>query len=111
MRRTIPALLVVLALPGCSLTLPVRGHMQHSDETFTGSATGHLDGGGSLVVKTTTGASCKGTFVYVTYRQGSGTFVCDDGRTGPFNFVSTGSTGAGTGDLGGQRFTFTFGGE
>lgn len=91
------------------MTLPVRGKVQNADETFQGSATGYLDGSGRLTITTSSGASCAGDFVYINKRQGEGVFTCDDGRTGPFSFVSTGMRGSGFGDLGGKRFTFTFG--
>ncbi|MBD3768470.1 MAG: hypothetical protein IE928_11120 [Gammaproteobacteria bacterium] len=96
-------------LSGCSMTLPVRGNVQGSDETFTGTATGYMDGGGDLTIVTNTGVKCTGNFVYVTHRNGEGVFKCDDGRSGPFEFVSTGTRGTGFGDLGGQRVMFTFG--
>ena len=99
-----------LALAGCSMTLPVRGIVQNSDETFTGSATGYMGGSGDLTIVSNKGVSCTGDFVYVTSRTGEGVFQCSDGRSGPFSFVSTGSRGTGFGDLGGERFTFTFGG-
>lgn len=83
--------------------------MQNSDETFTGTATGYMDGGGNLTAVTDKGATCTGSFVYVSGRNGEGIFTCDDGRSGPFQFVSTGKRGTGYGDLGDQRFTFTFG--
>ncbi|MCD9087348.1 hypothetical protein [Stenotrophomonas sp. SY1] len=98
-----------LLLSACSMTLPVRGQIQGSDEQFTGTATGRMDGGGELSIVSNKGATCKGTFVYAERRKGEGVFTCDDGRTGPFQFVSTGTRGTGYGDLGGQRFTFTFG--
>lgn len=94
---------------GCSLTLPVRGATEAGDETFSGTATGYLDRSGTLTIQSDKGTSCTGEFVYVTSREGRGTFSCSDGRSGPFDFVSTGSHGTGTGRLGGQRFTFTFG--
>lgn len=109
MRPLILSAAAALLACACSMTLPVRGNVQNSDETFTGSATGHLDGAGTLTITTTKGVSCTGNFVYVTSRQGEGTFVCSDGRTGPFEFVSTGTKGTGHGDLGGQKATFTFG--
>ena len=56
------------------------------------------------------GAACRGTFVYTTERTGEGTLNCDDGRSGPFTFVSTGRRGTGSGSLNGRPFTFTFGG-
>lgn len=99
-----------IALSGCSMTLPVRGQVGATGETFTGSATGYSDGAGDLQIVSTRGARCTGSFVYVTRRQGSGTFTCSDGRTGPFTFVSTGTRGTGSGSLNGVPVTFTFGG-
>lgn len=103
------ALLCAGALAGCSITLPVRGQLQTTDETFVGKATGGLDGAGSLTVTTSKGVVCSGDFVYVSKRQGQGVFTCTDKRSGPFEFVSTGTRGTGFGVLGGERFTFTFG--
>ncbi|MCE1237991.1 MAG: hypothetical protein LWW93_16705 [Hyphomicrobiales bacterium] len=98
-----------LLLTGCSMTLPVQGVSEAGDETFTGSATGYLDGGGNLEIASSKGLKCSGTFVYVTRREGKGTFVCTNGLSGPFEFVSTGTRGTGTGHLGNRKFTFTFG--
>lgn len=107
--RFLIALAGALLVSGCSMTLPVQGLIQNGGERFTGTATGYMDGGGKLSVTTTSGATCNGTFVYVTSREGSGTFECSDGRSGPFDFVSTGSRGTGKGSLAGEAFTFTFG--
>lgn len=96
-------------IQGCSMTLPVKGQLQNVPETFSGTATGYMDGGGNLKIVTSNGAVCEGNFVYVNRRQGSGVFACDDKRSGPFEFVSTGTRGTGYGSLGGERFTFTFG--
>lgn len=109
MRSTSIVLLGLLGLGACSMTLPVRGGVEDGSETFTGSATGYMDGGGTLTLASNKGRSCTGRFVYVTRRNGEGTFTCDDGQSGPFEFVSTGTSGTGTGRLGGKRFTFTFG--
>ncbi len=92
-----------------SMTLPVQGALQDSSQTFTGSATGYMDGGGKLTITTSAGTRCDGDFVYVTGREGEGTFQCTDGRRGPFTFVSTGTRGTGRGNLNGEAFTFTFG--
>ena len=100
---------VALLVVGCSKTLPVSGQVQNSSETFTGSATGYMDGSGTLTLISNNGTTCAGNFVYVTSREGEGVFRCDDGRSGPFTFVSTGSRGTGQGSLGNQAFTFTFG--
>lgn len=103
------AAISLVALAACSATLPVRGQVQNSDETFSGTATGYMDGGGTLTIVSSDGTHCTGDFVYVTSRNGEGVFVCDDGRSGPFAFVSTGRRGTGYGTLGGENFTFTFG--
>jgi hypothetical protein len=104
-------LLVTLTplLCACSMTLPVRGQMQSTDEAFAGKATGYMDGSGTLSVVSSKGTACSGNFVYVSSREGEGVFNCDDGRSGPFKFVSTGTRGTGYGSLGDERFTFTFG--
>jgi hypothetical protein len=111
LKTFVSALLISFAVIGCSMTLPVRGQVQSTQETFNGTATGHMDGGGNLQMVSSKGAVCKGNFVYVNHRQGEGVFNCDDGRSGPFTFVSTGSAGTGYGTLDNQRFIFTFGNE
>lgn len=103
------ALVGMIALGGCAMTLPVQGQAADGSETFMGSATGYADGGGTLTITSNRGRRCNGNFVYVTGRKGSGTFTCTDGKSGPFEFVSTGTRGTGTGNLGGKPFTFTFG--
>lgn len=103
------ALSLAAPLAACSVTLGVQGGMEDGDETFTGTATGYLDASGTLRITSSKGTTCTGGFVYVNSRQGQGTFMCSDGRSGPFQFVSTGTHGTGTGRLGGRAFTFTFG--
>ena len=100
---------IAIALSGCTVTEPVRGQVQNSDETFTGTATGGMNGDGTLSIVSNKGATCTGNFVYTTGRTGDGVFTCSDGRSGPFHFVSSGLSGTGYGDLGGEKFTFTFG--
>lgn len=109
MLRIIATVVLAATLGGCAMTLPVRGQAGDGSETFTGSATGYMDGGGTLTITSSLGRTCDGTFVYVNNREGSGTFRCSDGSSGPFNFVSTGTRGTGTGNLGGKPFTFSFG--
>ena len=100
---------VAILLSSCSLTLPVTGKIQSTAEVFTGTATGYMDGSGDLIVTMASGTTCKGHFVYVSERQGEGIFNCDDSRSGPFKFVSSGQRGVGDGHLAGDAFTFTFG--
>ena|SRR3990167_3813295 len=110
MYKTILAIIAAGALAACSITLPVQGQIQNSAETFTGVATGYMDGAGNLTIVSSKGATCKGNFVYVNGREGRGTFTCDDKRTGPFDFVSTGKRGTGTGHMSnGDKLIFTFG--
>lgn len=92
------------------MTLPVQGQATAGDEVFSGSATGYLDGGGNIEIVSNKGRTCAGDFVYVSSRHGEGVFNCDDGLSGSFSFVSTGSRGTGKGTIGGREFTFTFGG-
>lgn len=109
-RRSAPfAILAALIFSGCSLTLPVRGSLSATGEAFNGTATGRVDGSGNLKLVSSKGTKCSGNFVYVTRRQGEGVLSCDDGRTGPFRFASTGRRGTGQGELNGESFTFTFG--
>lgn len=103
------ALISLLGASACSMTLPVEGRMQDGGEVFTGIATGYMDGGGNLKITSNRGRVCSGNFVYVTSRNGEGVFTCDDGKSGPFKFVSTGTRGTGTGTIGGKDFIFTFG--
>lgn len=107
--KAIAALAAAAALAGCSLTLPVHGTSETGDETFIGTATGYIDHSGTLQVASSRGMRCSGTFVYVTSREGRGTFQCENGQGGPFEFVSTGMQGTGTGVIAGRLFTFTFG--
>tara|TARA_B100001057_G_C22645799_1_gene870031 strand:- start:196 stop:513 length:318 start_codon:yes stop_codon:yes gene_type:complete len=99
-------ILLLIPLAGC-MTLSVNGQMEDGSDSFTGSATGYMSGGGNLTIKTKKGITCEGNFVYVSRRHGEGIFTCEDGRSGPFQFVSTGGTG--TGRLGNSNFTFRFG--
>lgn len=107
-RLFVPALCAII-LSGCGMTLPLKGQSESGDETFTGKATGYIDGAGTLELTSNKGLKCKGTFVYVTHRNGEGTFTCSTGQSGSFSFVSTGTRGTGTGSVGNRKFTFTFG--
>ena len=107
--KLIGLLVVVCIVVACSITVPVRGFIQNSSETFTGTTTGYLDRSGKLTVITSDGTTCNGDFVYVTPRTGEGVFHCNDGRSGPFQFASTGLHGTGNGKLADKTFIFTFG--
>jgi hypothetical protein len=110
-RRAVCLSSISLLSASCAMTLPVRGQVQNTAETFSGTATGHLNGGGNLQMVSSQGAVCNGNFVYVTHRQGEGVFNCNDGRSGPFAFVSTGTSGTGHGTLNSAPFIFVFGNQ
>ena len=101
-------LLFLALLGGCATfstsPLPVTGQLQGSAETFKGTVSDT-----NLTVTSSTGATCSGTYVFVAFRQGRGTFKCSDGRMGPFQFLSTGRRGTGQGRLDGRMFVFDFG--
>lgn len=96
-------------LAGCAAQHQVSGIVDGGHEVFSGQALRAPDGAGVLMVTSNRGTQCVGNYVFTEPRQGSGTFRCSDGRTGPFTFVSTGFRGTGTGLLAGRRFTFSFG--
>ena len=98
-----------IALSSCSLTLPVQGQFADGSQTFSGTATGRIDGGGTMTLVSSEGLNVVGNFVYVNGRQGEGTFSASDGRAGAFSFVSTGMSGTGTGYLGKDKVIFSFG--
>lgn len=103
------SVLALLTQAACSLTVPLQGAADDGSETFSGKTTGYTDGSGVLSLTSSKGRSCTGEFVYVTQREGRGTFRCADGAGGSFTFVSAGKHGTGVGSLGGKRFTFSFG--
>jgi len=107
--RSVIVIIASVFIVSCSVTLPVRGQLEKGSEIFTGLATGYLDGSGNLHIVSDKGSDCLGNFVYITHRKGEGVFTCTDGRSGPFSFVSTGQRGTGTGRIGDEKFTFTFG--
>jgi hypothetical protein len=104
------SLLLVALLPasGC-MRLPVKGQFESGAVTFSGTATGYLDGSGVIKLTATNGLTVDGHFVYTSSREGEGTFTASDGRSGVFRFVSTGRRGTGTGNLGNDKVTFAFG--
>lgn len=109
MRNAGLSLIAAGFLVGCSVSAPVRGQVGTTGETFSGTVTGYMDRTGDFTITSNRGAVCTGPYFFVNQRQGSGTFTCSDGRTGPFDFVSTGRRGTGSGRLGDQPVTFVFG--
>lgn len=104
-------LLLSMYFAACSLTLPVEGRMQNSNERFLGETTGYLSGKGELTVTLMSGSECLGAFQYAkSGKSGKGTLTCNDGRSGTFIFTSNGTRGNGFGKTtNGEMFTFRFG--
>jgi|GEM_PF-5391835 hypothetical protein len=112
MRRFLPVLAGLL-LSGCTmLSGTIAGQLENGSESFTGSIA-QTSSGGTLTLKTSTGATCNGSFETFTSPNGgdavaNGLMKCSDGRSGSFHVIATVSnTMIGTGDLGGQRITFS----
>lgn len=107
--RVLAAALILGVNLACSMTLGVRAQMEDGSEVFTGTATGYMNGSGTMSLTSASGVTATGEFVYVNNREGSGILTASDGRVGKFTFVSTGTNGTGHGELGGKKFIFTFG--
>jgi len=101
-------------LSSCSLTVPLIV-FSGNNEILRGSATGYLDGRGTVEFKSTQNDSrCTGTFEYKRrgYKGwGTGSASCTDGTNADFTFdAATNSKGYGAGeDNKGRPFLFAYG--
>src|SRR5260221_6950475 len=71
-------------------------------ELFSGEAEGHLDGSGTLAIRSQhdSALSCRGQFTSSTALGGTGQLQCSDGATGTFRFQRLNLwSGHGTGDF------------
>jgi hypothetical protein len=91
------------------MTLPIRGEVKNSTETFTGTATVHLNGEGDVKLATSKGVACMGNFSFESMKKGSGKVQCEDGRLGSFAFVTAGFSGSGAGTIADESFDFIIG--
>ena len=100
-----------LLLTGCSLTVPLVVYSGNGEDVYRGSATGYLDGHGTIQF---TGSKydvkCTGDFQYQRRGfsgWGTGNAKCSDGTTAEFKFdAATNSAGYGSGDDSQGRFFF-----
>ena len=111
--RLVAALGVALIVSACSVTAPVYGIVGDDGEIYTGTATGGMDGRGTLTLTNSRGARCIGTFRYVTRAMdhGIGLITCSDGDQADvqFNALSmTSGYGFGT-SRSGRSVKFAFG--
>lgn len=92
-----------------AMSLPIHGAVKNSTETFTGTATVHLNGEGNLKLATSKGIACMGNFAFESWSKGSGKVQCEDGRLGTFAFVTGGFSGSGSGKIADESFDFIIG--
>jgi hypothetical protein len=115
------ALIVVLAA-GLALAAPpaVAGLLSATGEViaivagelFVGEAEGHLDGHGTLSIRSQSNPqlSCQGAFTSSAKLGGSGALHCTDGSAGTFQFQRLSlRRGHGTGSLSRRSMSFAYG--
>ena len=81
-------------------------------ELFLGEAEGHLDGGGTLSIRSQKdpGVTCHGTFISSVELGGSGALRCSDGASGTFRFQRLSlRRGHGTGSFSRGSMSFAYG--
>jgi hypothetical protein len=81
-------------------------------ELFLGQAEGHLDGSGTLAIRSQANAalSCRGEFTSSAASGGAGELQCSDGATGTFTFQRLDLwSGHGTGEIARGPISFTYG--
>ncbi len=107
--RMILCSVALLALGGCTATVPVAGETADG-EKFTGtfSTPGDGRGGGALALSGDKGAVCDGRWQLDADRLGSIVVVCEDGRTGTAELSARETPGTMRGMLGGKLFKGTF---
>jgi hypothetical protein len=106
--RLSAAIGLAIGLAACA-QMPFKGASQAGDESFAGTVTGYDSNAGKIEIRSSQGPLCFGDFTYVDSRHGRGSLSCTDGRSGPFQFESSGGRASGSGRLGERPFTFTMG--
>lgn len=109
--RLLATLAVALLAAACSVTAAVYGIVGDDGEVYTGTATGGMDGRGSMNLSNSRGTSCIGTFRYVTNDHGVGLLTCSDGDQAQVQFNALSMTsGYGFGvSRSGRNVKFAFG--
>jgi len=100
-------MIVAIALAGCAGE-NVTGRALATGETFTGSSSAGLIGGGSLSLASSKGTKCEGRTMG-SEQLGSSVAVitCDDGRAGSAVFIDGPAQSVGRGVLGNDQVTLT----
>jgi hypothetical protein len=108
--KPIPSVLVAAALMGLAGCAgdTVTGRALTTGETFTGSSSAGLIGGGSLSLASSKGTKCEGrTMGSEAIGSTVALITCDDGRAGSVIFLDGPSQSVGTGVLGDDKVTMT----
>jgi hypothetical protein len=92
MKHLLLTCLAAGGLAACITNAPIEGTVQRTGEQFRGFATGTLAGTLEIVSERT---KCTGTYQTSPTGQSRGSFTCDDGRSGPFEFTRSGNRAAG----------------
>jgi hypothetical protein len=100
-------LAIAVLLAGCAGD-NVTGRALTTGETFTGSSSAGLIGGGSLSLESSKGTKCEGRTMG-SEQLGSTVAVitCDDGRAGSVFFIDGPRQSVGNGFLGDDKVTIT----
>lgn len=102
-----PLLCALLAFSGCAGD-NVTGRALTSGETFTGSSSAGLIGGGSLSLQSSKGTKCEGrTIGSESIGSSVAVITCDDGRAGSVVFIDGPDQSIGRGVLGADQVTLT----
>ena len=85
-------------------------------ELFVGEAKGHLDGAGTIAIRSqkNPALTCQGEFTSTAERSGSGTLACSDGASASFRFQRLSifrGHGTGTTSRGSMGFAYGFSAE
>lgn len=107
--KSVIAVSLLTAVAACSMSVPVSGQLSDGSETFIGSGEAGMNTAAPFTMTSSTGTDCAGTFDMKSLSSGSGEFMCDDGRSGSFNWTSNGSKISGSGTISGKPMTITMG--
>ena len=103
-------LIAVLALAGCAASgRPIHGNVLLNSETFNGTVNGPADGDGTVVLTSSTGAKCNGSYTHLKVGDkalgiGNLDLTCDDGRKGGVVLINPSGEISGIGSLGKDAF-------
>lgn len=114
--QKLSVILSMLAVSACTMTYPIKGAVDGTNERFIGLATVNTaEEFSKIEIVMDSGTKCLGSYP-IPHSTGSvmasGTFDCSDKRTGDFTFTGDYSGGEGFGRFSdGKKFAFTYDGK